>query len=212
MAMVDGYRDIYLIPAEGGAPRRLTTEPSLEGRPSWSQDGRWIYFYSTRTGEQEIWKMPIEGGQAAQVTTGGGHESFESPDGKLLYYQFRDAGLRSISTSETSPKAGDVFLPSVQQSFWAVGDKGIYFVEFEDSENRRRIPYLFAEWGSLLSKVSWPIQFYDFATQKTKRVGIIERPLYRPDPAFSVSRDGSRIAWSQIDHAESDLMMIESFR
>ena len=76
--------------------------------------------------------MPTQGGEAVQVTTGGGHESFESPDGKLLYYQFRDAGIRSISTSETSPKAGEVFLPGVQQSFWAVGDKGIYFVEFED--------------------------------------------------------------------------------
>ncbi len=215
MAMIDGYRDIYLIPAEGGAPRRLTTEPSLEGRPSWSQDGRWIYFYSTRTGEQEIWKMPVEGGQAVQVTSGGGHESFESPDGKLLYYQFRNAGMRSISTSETSPKAGEVLLPGVQQSFWAVGDKGIYFVEFEDhSKNPRRgtDPYLFAEWSSLLSKVSWPIQFYDFATHKTKQVGVIDRPVYRSHPAFSVTRDGSRIAWSQIDHAESDLMMIENFR
>jgi dipeptidyl aminopeptidase/acylaminoacyl peptidase len=131
--------DIYLVPSEGGAPRRLTTEPSLEGRPSWSQDGRWIYFYSTRTGEQEIWKMPVEGGRAVQVISGGGHESFESPDGKQLYYQFRDAGLRSISTNETSPTAGEVFLPGVQQSFWAVGDKGIYFVEFEDnSKNPRR--------------------------------------------------------------------------
>ena len=215
MAMIDGYRDIYLIPAEGGAPRRLTTEPSLEGRPSWSQDGHWIYFYSTRTSEQEIWKMPVEGSQAVQVTSGGGHESFESPDGKLLYYQFRDAGMRSISTSETSPKAGEILLPGVQQSFWAVGDKGIYFVEFEDnSKNPRRgtDPYLFAEWSSLLSKVSWPIQFHDFATHKTKQVGVIDRPVYRSHPAFSVTRDGSRIVWSQIDHAESDLMMIENFR
>jgi len=215
MVMIDVDRDIYIVPAEGGAPRRFTTEPSLEGRPSWSQDGRWIYFYSTRTGEQEIWKKPAAGGDAVQVTSGGGHESFESPDGKLLYYQFRDAGLRAISTSETSPKKGAVFLPAVQQSFWAVGDKGIYFVEFEDnSKNPRRgtDPYLFAEWGSLLSKVSWPIQLYDFATHQIKRVGTVERPVNRSHPAFSVSRDGRYIAWSQIDHAESDLMMIENFR
>jgi Tol biopolymer transport system component len=215
MAMIDGYRDIYVIPAEGGAPRRLTTEPSLEGRPSWSQDGRWVYFYSTRTGEQEIWKTPSEGGEAVQVTTGGGHESFESPDGKMLYYQFRDAGLRSISTNETSPKAGAVLIPGVRQSFWAVGNKGIYFVEFDEaSKNSRRgsDPYLFAEWGSLLSKVSWPIRLYDFETHKTKQIGVIERAVNLDHPAFSVTRDGRRIAWSQIDHAESDLMMIENFR
>ena len=215
MAMIDVDRDIYVIASEGGAPRRLTTEPSLEGRPSWSRDGRWIYFYSTRTGEQEIWKMPAEGGTAVQVTTGGGHESFESPDGKQLYYQFRTAGLRAISTSETSPKAGPVFLPGLRQSFGAVGDKGIYFVEFDDdSRNPRRgtDPYLFAEWGSLLANFTLPIQIYDFATHQTKRVGTIERPVNQNHPAFSVTRDGRRIAWSQIDHAESDLMMIENFR
>ena len=132
MAMVDGYRDLYVIPAEGGAPRRLTTEPSLEGRPSWSRDGRWIYFYSTRTGEQEIWKIPAEGGKRRAGNIGGGHESFESPDGKRSTTSFEIPGFRAISTNETSAKAGEVFLPGVQQSFWAVGDKGIYFVEFDD--------------------------------------------------------------------------------
>jgi Tol biopolymer transport system component len=215
MALVEGHRDIYVIPAEGGPHRRLTTEPSLEGRPSWSQNGRWIYFYSTRTGEQEIWKMPVEGGNALQVTTGGGHEAFESPDGKLLYYQFRETGLRSISTSESSPKAGAVFLPGVQQSCWAVSNNGIYFIKFEDSSSNPRRgsdPYLFAEWGSLLSKVSFPVQLYDFVTRKTVQVGMVERPVHRSHPAFSVTQDGRRIAWSQIDHAESDLMMIGNFK
>ena len=79
-------RDIYVVGADGGAPRRLTTEPSEEGRPGWSQDGRWIYFRSDRSGSQQIWKMPAEGGPPVQVTRTGGFEAFESPDGKLLYY------------------------------------------------------------------------------------------------------------------------------
>jgi hypothetical protein len=60
--------------------------------------------------------------------------------------------------------------------------------------------------------VSWPIRFYDFETHRTKQVGVIERAVNRSHPAFSVTRDGHRFAWSQIDHAESDLMMIENFR
>jgi len=31
-------------------------------------------------------KVPAEGGAAVQVTRNGGHEAFESPDGKHLYY------------------------------------------------------------------------------------------------------------------------------
>src|SRR5262249_33989132 len=83
----EGNADIYLISAEGGQPRRLTTEPSEDVAPSWSRDGKWIYFGSTRSGSMQIWKVPVEGGQAAvQVTRQGGFEGFESKDGKLFYY------------------------------------------------------------------------------------------------------------------------------
>ena len=84
-AISGANRDIYVADADGGATHRLTTDSSEEGRPSWSRDGRWIYFVSNRTSRQEVWKMPAKGGGAVQVTKGGGHESFESPDGKVLY-------------------------------------------------------------------------------------------------------------------------------
>jgi eukaryotic-like serine/threonine-protein kinase len=41
--------DIYVM-LEGGAPRRITSEASDDVVPSWSSDGRWIYFSSNRTG------------------------------------------------------------------------------------------------------------------------------------------------------------------
>jgi Tol biopolymer transport system component len=41
-SLASGNNDIYCIGADGGAAQWLTTEPSDEGRPSWSQDGRWI--------------------------------------------------------------------------------------------------------------------------------------------------------------------------
>ena len=71
--------------------------------------------------------MPAEGGEAVQLTTGGGHESFESPDGKLLYYEdFGVTGLRSISIETYSgPMKGSPVLRTVQPGFWAVTEKGI---------------------------------------------------------------------------------------
>ena len=41
--------DIYSISANGGSPRRLTTNPAEDKLPYWSHDGRWIYFSSTRS-------------------------------------------------------------------------------------------------------------------------------------------------------------------
>lgn len=41
-----GSWDLYLINAEGGKPRRLTSSPTLEGLPAWSPDGQWIAYVS----------------------------------------------------------------------------------------------------------------------------------------------------------------------
>ena len=39
-SMQNNNRDLYSVSADGGSLRRLTFEPSEEGRPSWSRDGR----------------------------------------------------------------------------------------------------------------------------------------------------------------------------
>ena len=49
-AAIDGNTDVYVVGRDGGHLRRLTTEPSMDGVPTWSADGRWIYFASTRAG------------------------------------------------------------------------------------------------------------------------------------------------------------------
>ena len=64
----------------------MTTDPANDDIPSYSRDGKWLYFASSRTGRNEIWKMAAEGGAAVQVTKNGGLVAFESTDGKWLYY------------------------------------------------------------------------------------------------------------------------------
>src|SRR6185295_18977771 len=72
---------------ETRVPRRLTYDPSDDGIPSVSHDGKWIYFAPNRTGRGEIWRMPAEGGEAVQLTHEGGSIPLESTDGKVVYYQ-----------------------------------------------------------------------------------------------------------------------------
>ena len=78
---MEGQYEIYVIAASGGRPRRLTFEPGEDSIPSFSTDGRFIYFTSKRSGVFEIWKMPVSGGDAVQVTRNGGVVALESMDG-----------------------------------------------------------------------------------------------------------------------------------
>lgn len=48
-----------------------------------------------------------------------------------------------------------------------------------------------------------------FATSQTKQIAALERSVFS---GLSVSSDGRRILWSQVDRSESDIMLMENFR
>jgi len=90
-----GAGDIWTIPAAGGTPVRVTSEPSIDWNPVWAPDGRSLYFSTNRGGTTNLWRVPIDeqsgqaGGKAGPVTTGGGasvHHASVSRDGSRIAY------------------------------------------------------------------------------------------------------------------------------
>ena len=75
-----------MMDAQGGPVTRMTNDPGHDTAPSWSHDGKWIYFGSNRTGMHQIWKMSPDTKRAVQVTKHGGVAPLESWDGKTIYY------------------------------------------------------------------------------------------------------------------------------
>lgn len=49
-------------------PRRLTLESTDDSSPRWAPDSRTLYFLSMRTGTSQVWRLTLDGGEAAQVT------------------------------------------------------------------------------------------------------------------------------------------------
>ncbi|MDB6092246.1 MAG: peptidase [Gammaproteobacteria bacterium] len=65
-----GRTDIWLLDLgrKGAQPQRLTTDPANDSSPRWAPDSRTIYFLSTRSGQSQVWRLAIAGGEATRVT------------------------------------------------------------------------------------------------------------------------------------------------
>ena len=193
----DSSADIYVISAEGGKPRRLTTDPAEDVAPSWSRDGNSIYFCSTRSGSHRLWKMPAGGGEAVMITKQGegGHLSVESPDGQFLYYQKRryTPGIWRIPV-----EGGDevLILDHHRAGFWRYWDvveQGIYFATAERPEQPL-------------------IEFFSFLTGRMTLVATLQKGIDPRNPGLAVAPDSRWLIWTQIDHVGNDIMLMENFR
>ena len=63
-----GLTDLWLVNTDGSGLRRLTTHPAADTNPRWAPDGRSLLFISTRSDSAQVWRIPIDGGEARQVT------------------------------------------------------------------------------------------------------------------------------------------------
>jgi Tol biopolymer transport system component len=186
------HSEISIVEVPGGVPHLVPTIPGADNlSPSWSRDGKWLYFASKRgTDAFQIWKIPLQGGAPVQLTRQGGISAVESTDGRYLYYsKFEEGGVwrmpvQGREETQVLDIGGDDW-PN-----WALSSEGIYFLKF--------------------SKLSHPtIQFLSFATGKTHPLWTLER---EPGWGIGVSRNGKSIVFTQDDFAESNLMMVENFR
>jgi hypothetical protein len=183
-----GQWDIYAIAASGGSPRRLTDHPATDALPSFSRDGRFVYFRSDRSGTSQIWRMPAGRGEAVQITHNGGWYPIESVDGKFVYYK-KGQGLWKMPVQ--GGEEGEV-LKTVYATNYAIEKGGIYFMPIASP-----------------SRISRSIQFYNFATGKITPIATIPGI---PGWGLSVSPEEKFILYSQVDQRGSDLMLVENFR
>ena len=84
------FSTIFLLDRASGSSRQLTNGRAKDTNPAWSPDGSVIAFSSDRSGKAQLYVMPVDGGEARQLTQlerGIGSGGFDwSPDGKSIAY------------------------------------------------------------------------------------------------------------------------------
>jgi Tol biopolymer transport system component len=188
----DGRWDVFVIDAAGGRARRVTPDDSDENLPSWSNDGRFIYFGSNRTGRYEIWRVAVSGGGDTQITRDGGLAALESADGADIYYT---KAIRFAGPLFRSPAGGGAereVLPSVYLWSFAPVVDGLYY--FTRAEDGARVLEL---------------RFSAFSTGRSRTLNRFEGEFVQ---AFTVSPDRRAVLFSAAASRDDDLMLLEGFR
>ena len=184
----DATVDIYVIDSAGGQPRQVTFDRSNEIHPTWSRDGRWIYFRSDRSGRNEIRRTPVAGGSWQQMTKEGADLAFESFDGRTVFYSKAGGELRA-KPLDGGPERR--LVERLTGFHFAVVEGGIYY------------------WGPPGSDRASPLLFFDLSSKSTTELDPAA-PL--SGAGVTVSRDRQSVIYTSSLTPRWNLMLIENFR
>jgi eukaryotic-like serine/threonine-protein kinase len=191
----DGHTSIYVIPAAGGAPHRITPAGYDAYAPSWSRDGKWIYF--GRTGEPilDIWRIPLSGGECVRVTDHGGFNASESFDGKQVYYTKEistslDGYRTPVYVKSLSGGAEREVVRNVEWYGFSVAPDGIYYIGNSSGSG-------------------YPLKFFDFAAADSRTLTMVPAV---PFQRLTVSPDRQTFLFSTLRSLNWELALIQNYR
>ncbi len=149
------YTHVFVVPAEGGTPRQLTSGPyNHTGTPSWTPDGQALVFSANRhenaefePSNSEVYAVTLADGQITALTDrfGPDRNPVVSPDGQHIVYLGYDdtfqgyqvTRLYVMDRSGTNPRALTENLDrSVSAPVWQADGKGL-FVRYDDEGNTK---------------------------------------------------------------------------
>ena len=188
----DGQSHLWTIDSDGGAPRQITRSAGNHTMPSWSSDGRWIYFSTERENGRNIWRVNARDGAEQQITqTGSGSYSTESADGNNLLYQSKDDANSPLMAMPLNGGPARQLVDCVRWANFGSSPRGIHYVACGEGSDPR-------------------VHLLDPRSGRDRVLGRLEKP--GGTPGLAVSADGTTIFYTRLSGATANLMLVENFR
>jgi len=159
----DGYMQIFVVPADGGTPRRISSgefhhQPLFGGAaPVWTPDGKYLLVSANRRPDwdlepldTEVYEFAVADGAVRGLTNRRGPDGdvAVSPDGKWLAYVGFDDRYQGYQVARlyVAPRAGGAptFVSNeldrgAEDPHWAPDGSGVYFVY--DDQGRSKLGF-----------------------------------------------------------------------
>ena len=220
----ESYRHLFVIPADGGTPRQITSGDWNHSGASFSADSKWIAFSSLREPDAEhlfrksqIYAANLETGEIRQLTRRNGtNGSAEfSPDGKLIAFISADSTdhsawaesklwIMNADGSNAHLASGNIDRP-ISGIMWANDGSGVYFnAESEGSKN-----LYFATTAGQFHPVTSGKHVLTVSTvgKNGLAVGLRSTPTKPNDVVtFSVPKTGTASSFTQLTAVNDDVL------
>ncbi|MEM7587583.1 MAG: winged helix-turn-helix domain-containing protein [Acidobacteriota bacterium] len=218
-AHAQGQTDLYRFDLGDVSPVQLTDDVEQEVAPSWSSDGKHLYFSADRGDGLQIWTVPADRTLSADetlpadqtlsahpdqhdppVVVARGSVAVESPDGRSMFLArvdderiWRIAGPSSTAV-ETEAVEAEGLPTSVKGGFgrrhrWQADASGILFLEHSDEYSE-------------LKRLPW-LGDESVTVARVPRFGHTE---------FTVSPDGRFLIYARTDRAECDILVARNLQ
>ena len=219
--------DIWIVDSESGETRRMTFDTAYDGSPSWSPDGRFLYFTSARSrddgeapynGKTQVWRIEVDSGAITPaLSLDQGIAGYElSHDGMRLYYAVNEktddkdwAGLRSaysgLEYGRGKRSTSQIWVLDLES--WRTElllDEGEFVREFTVSPDESHIAMITAVDDLLINHEGQSrMRIFD---AETKEIETLEDSLWRDTDADlhgwlempAWSADGTRLAFRAV--------------
>jgi len=189
-----GPEQICTIGPNGGPPRPFTRDQSRHLLPSWSRDGKWLYYASDASGSFQTWRAAVDASVAPiQVTRNGGYGGIESADGRTLFYAKRPVSgpihrVPVLGGNEVALGEGVASL-RLPMNF-AVGPEAVIFA-----------------WSANPSQ-SFELRSYGIHSGQTSTIQRVERGLGN---GMALAPDGRSLLFTTMELSSGDLFLVDNF-